>query len=343
MARRTRSLHWHTQNFLRDPALARALVNRAELTWAYLAYEICAGSGTITEALADRCRAVIANEIDAVLCEALRSRLAGRSAVQIRCGDFLEEQLPRERYKVFANPPFEITSAVIAKLAGAVRPPDDAWIVVQREAAARYCGVPDETLVGLLLKPFFATSVIHRFRRDDFVPPPRVETVMLRLHKRGPPLVRREDAQAYRDLVVAAFTAWKPTVGAALVQRFGRRAARRLIDGAELDPTRPPSAVPFDAWLALFGAFTRMPGALRRRVAGAEARLRRQQAHLQKEHRSRAPRDALGPALARGRRGPTPRLRLPVSTSGREAGGGSREMADVVVRRAVLPAVPEHA
>jgi len=113
---------------------------------------------------------------------------------------------------------------------------DDTFLVVQREAAERHCGVPSETLAGLLLKPWFAPSIVHRFHRDDFTPKPSVEVVMLRLRKRGPPLVASEDAQAYRDLVVSGFTAWRPTIGDALAQPFGQRAARRLLDTAALDP-----------------------------------------------------------------------------------------------------------
>ena len=296
MARRSRPAKWHTQNFLRDPALASMLIDRAGLTEADLVYEIGAGTGTITAALADRCRAVIASEINGQLCARLRVRFVGRPAVHIRCGDFLAEPLPAEPYKVFANPPFDITSEIIAKLVGADRPPEDTFLVVQREAAARYCGVPDETLVGLLLKPFFAPSVVHHFHRDDFVPAPSVEVVMLRLRKRGPPLVAPEDAQAYRDLVVSGFTAWRPTIGDALAAPFGRRAARRLLDTSALDSTLRPAQVPFDAWLGLFAAFVRVPEALRDRIGGAETRLRRQQSHLRKEHRSRTPRDDLGSA-----------------------------------------------
>ncbi len=142
MARRTRSAHWHTQNFLRDPALARTLVTRAGLKGTDLVYELGAGTGTITAALADRCRAVIANEIDGPLCAALRSRFAESPHVQVHCGDFRSERLPSEPYKVFANPPFDITSDIIAKLVRATTQPEDIFLVVQREAAARYRGMP---------------------------------------------------------------------------------------------------------------------------------------------------------------------------------------------------------
>lgn len=295
MARRTRSAHWHTQNFLRVPALARALVDRAGLTGDDLVYEIGAGTGTITAALADRCRAVVASEVDDRLCDRLRIRFAARRHVQVRSGDFLAVPLPREPYKVFANPPFDITSAIVARLVGADQPPTDTFLVVQREAAARYCGTPVESLAALLLKPFFAPSVVHRFERTDFVPVPTVEVVLLRLRKRGPPLVTLNDAQAYRDLVVAGLTAWRPTIGAALGRSFGARVAHRLLDAADLDPALRPTQVPFDAWLRLFAAFRLMPEALRVRIAGGDARLRRQQSRLRKDRRSRAPRDALEP------------------------------------------------
>ena len=319
MARRTRPARWHTQNFLRDPALARRLVDRAGLSDTDLVYEIGAGTGTITAALADRCRAVIANEIDELLCDALRSRFAGHRNVEVRCGDFLLESLPTQTYKVFANPPFDSTAQIIATLLGADRPPDDMFLVVQREAAERFRGVPDETLVALLLKPFFAPSIVHHFHRDDFAPTPSVEVVMLRLRKRGPPLVMPEDAQPYRDLVVAGFTAWRPTIGSALARSFGPRAAHRLLAAAGLDAALRPTQVHFQGWLRLSAELAGMPEPLRSRVAGAEARLRREQAHLRKEHRSRAPRDALGSQTrhAAGRRSARAAdLRSPAMLSG---------------------------
>jgi 23S rRNA (adenine-N6)-dimethyltransferase len=296
MARRTRPAKWHTQNFLRDAELARTLVAQAGLGATDLVYEIGAGTGTITAALADSCRAVIANEIDARLCESLRVRFAGRPNVQVRCGDFRSDTLPSEPYKVFANPPFDIISEIIGKVTRTEPQPVDTYLVVQREAAERYRGAPDETLVSLLLKPFFAPSVVHHFERDDFAPKPGVDVVMLRLRKRGPPLVDPERAQAYRDLVVSGFTAWKPTVGAALARRFGSGVARRLLTEISLDPALKPTLLSFDSWLDLYAAFERMPDVLRSRVGGAEARLRRQQAHLRKQHRSRAPRDDVGPS-----------------------------------------------
>jgi 16S rRNA A1518/A1519 N6-dimethyltransferase RsmA/KsgA/DIM1 with predicted DNA glycosylase/AP lyase activity len=70
-----------------------------------------------------------------------------------------------------------------------------------------------ESLRAVLLKPWFNVEIMHQFRRKDFVPEPRVEVVMLRLHKRGPPLVSRKNRQLFRDFVVYGFTSWKPNMG----------------------------------------------------------------------------------------------------------------------------------
>ncbi|MEK7284514.1 MAG: rRNA adenine N(6)-methyltransferase family protein, partial [Chloroflexota bacterium] len=234
MARRAHPTLWRTHNFLRRPDLVDQLLDRSRIGRHDVVYEIGAGTGTITDRLAARCHRVLAIEKDPSLCETLRRRFADRPSVDVRCADFLEHPLPRARYKVFANPPFDITTATVTKLVSAAVPPEDAFLAVQREAADRYLGRPSETLYALLLKPWFAPSIVHRFRRSDFTPAPGVDVVMLRLRKRGPPLVAAEHAQLYRDFVVACFTAWQPSVGAALARAIGAQPADAVMRAAHV-------------------------------------------------------------------------------------------------------------
>lgn len=186
-----------------------------------------------------------------------------------------------------------MVTAVVTKLTEARNPPADTFIAVQREAADRYRGQPAETLYALLLKPWFAPSVVHRFRPEDFRPRPGVDVVMLRLRKRGPPLVPASERTLYRDFIVACFTSRRPTVAAALARTLGPRAAAALARRASIDLARRPSRLPFSTWLSLFRSFAGSPKAIQGRVAGAERRLRDQQAGLRKRHRTRVPRDDL--------------------------------------------------
>ena len=208
-------------------------------------------------------------------------------AVAIFATDFLEFPLPSSRYKVFANIPFAITTAIVSKLTTGVSPPDDAWLVMQREAAQRFLGEPGGTLVSALLHPWFASQIRHTFRRSDFVPQPGVDVVLLNLARRPQPLITGEREEAFRDLVTFAYTAWQPTVLAALATVLRKADCTRIEHGAELDLRRPPSSLAGDEWVALAlvtqACLPQLPAAVR----GAAARLERQQANLQPRPRSR--------------------------------------------------------
>ncbi len=180
-----RSIHY-AQNFLKSQSLVERLLDRCDIGPNDVVYEIGPGKGIITECLAQRCRKVVAIEKDPVFAHALRSRFSGTASIQIHEGDFLEYRLPRSPYKVFANIPFNITSAIVSRLTTAPVPPDDTYLIMQKEAAEKFLGEPYESLYSLLLKPCFALEILHRFQRNDFAPGPRVDVVMLRLSKRGP-------------------------------------------------------------------------------------------------------------------------------------------------------------
>ena len=280
-----------SQNFLRSPALAKSLLDGCDLRPDDVVYEIGPGKGILTEQLALRCRQVVAVEKDPRLADLLRLRFAATSQVTIHRGDFLDYLLPHGPYKVVANIPFNITAAIVNTLVSAECPPEDAYLTMQREAAGALLGDPHESLRSVLLKPWYDLEIVHRFRRTDFIPAPRIDVVMLRLRKRGPPLVRNADRQCFRDLVVYLFTTRRAASGSALKDVFSRRQLRRVCGdlGCEMDALPPPTAIPFAHWLRLFAYFkTIRDNRALRLIAGSEERLLRQQRRLHRVHRTRA-------------------------------------------------------
>lgn len=284
---------WRTQNFLRDPRLVEELVAHARLQERDVVYDLGAGTGNLTATLARRAGRVIAIEKDPRLVAVLRRRFAKTPNVVVREADILHHRLPLADYVVVANLPFEITADVLRLLTSAPRPPRDAYLVMQTKAAGRFMGRPRATLAALLIAPWFSLRVLRRFERADFLPPPSVDAVFVRLHKRGPPLVPSRHAQLYRDFMSASFSTRSRTAFGALERHLGAPAARHLFRSAHVDATTPPSRIPVESWLLLYRAFARAPIAVRHRVAGAAASLARTQGRLQKEHRTRAPRDGL--------------------------------------------------
>jgi len=280
----------YSQNFLRNPRLVDRLLDRSGIAADDLVIEIGPGRGVITERLAARCRQVLAVEKDPRLVEELRQRFAEATNVALFASDFLGFPLPLTTYKVFANIPFNITAAIVGKLTSGSSPPVDAYLGVQREAAERFLGTPRETLVAVLLKPWFEPAIVHCFQPSDFTPAPAVEVVLLRLRRREAPLVAPGDAALYGDLAAYAFTAWQPTVAGALTRILPRRTVIEIERTASVPLDRPPSAVPFTAWPTLASAFQAVAGERVAAVRGVRDRLELRQAGLHKVHRTRSPR-----------------------------------------------------
>jgi len=287
------SIHHHTshlyaQNFLRDARLVDHLLDDATIGRNDLVVEIGPGTGIITERLAMRCRQVVAIERDPALVRRLRRRFGAAPRVTVHEGDFLAFLLPRTPYKVFANIPFNVTAAIVARLTAAPYAPDDAYLVVQREAAERFQGRPQGTLAAALLWPWFDLTVTYRFNRRDFRPPPGVETVMLRLRKRGPPLIENKEAQPYRDFVTHCFTAWRPGLRHVFTRRQLGDVSRRLGLDRRANAELTPATIPVEHWPELYAYFMSVAAAhTRQLVAGSDDRLRAEQVSLQRVHRTR--------------------------------------------------------
>ena len=217
--------------------------------------EIGPGRGVLTAELALRCRQLIAVELDERLCQELRVRFGGDEHVSIVQADFLRFSPPRSTaYKVVGNIPYNRTAAIVRRLADGSPPPEDAYLVVQREAAERFAGRPfaPETLASLLLKPRWQVEIVRRLRRTDFEPPPRVDSVVLWLARRTRPLVEQSAASGYQAFVEACFGRSGQTVGRCLRSAFTRHQIRRLSRDLGFDPSAPPSGLSFDQWLGLF-------------------------------------------------------------------------------------------
>src|SRR5260221_3939412 len=141
----------------------------------------------MTRALLHAGARVIAVERDANLAAKLRRRFAGRAIEVVE--DDLNKTVFVAPFKVVANVPFGETAAVMRNLFFASPHPDDAQLLMQREAAEKYAGARRMTAVSLMLAPWFGMSIARRVPRDEFVPRPNVDVVVLRIAKRGSPIL----------------------------------------------------------------------------------------------------------------------------------------------------------
>src|SRR2546430_14240498 len=99
MAAHNESTLWRTQNFLRDRRLVERLVSRAKIGPTDVVYDLGAGGGMLTDALARRAGPAIGIEKDAALVAGLRARFRGRAKDVISHAGLLAHPFPHTEYQ----------------------------------------------------------------------------------------------------------------------------------------------------------------------------------------------------------------------------------------------------
>ncbi len=175
-----------SQHFLRGPKLAGFLIGHSNIKKRDIVLDIGAGSGVITAALARRCQKVIAIEPDHETAEKLRKNVSKYENVIVVEQDFMNFELPDGDYKIFANPPFHLSSAILHKLDEAENPPKAIYLILQKQFALKLLN-NDRHYTSQLGKQLFVhyePRIRLPLKPEYFTPPPAVPTVLLELKRR---------------------------------------------------------------------------------------------------------------------------------------------------------------
>lgn len=203
--------HTSSQNFLRKPQLVKTLIGHSNLKKTDIVYDIGAGSGIISDALAKRVAQVVAIERDARLSDTLRTNLSHHTNVKILQADALTFTLPDHDYKVFANIPFHLSSPIVRRLTETSTPPSAICLIVQKQFGQKLL-IGEHSFTGQLgasIAPQFTARIRYKLQRTDFWPHPAVDTVFIELLLRQDPLINPQDMGGYREFVELCFSRQK--------------------------------------------------------------------------------------------------------------------------------------
>lgn len=280
----------HSQNYIKSKNLVRSLVERSGIRKKDYVIEIGPGKGTITDVLADYADRVTAVEYDAALYERLTAKRC-RENVEYVKGDFLQYALPlKGSYKVFSNIPFQITADIMRKLTECANPPEEMFLILQKEAAKKYCGIPHQKQEGLraaLLKARYEVGIVCALERSDFYPVPGVDIVLLHVKKKkNPP--DEESFAMYRDLVSYFYACGKGnTAGERLLALFSKEQVKRLARKYRIGLSTSYTMITAGQWAGIsrYAAVGLSPEK-KAKIKGAYGALVRQQRQLKKQNRT---------------------------------------------------------
>jgi 16S rRNA (adenine1518-N6/adenine1519-N6)-dimethyltransferase len=254
------------QHFLTDRSVLRSIIEAADLTTEDSVIEVGPGLGILTQELARVAGGVCAVEIDRGLASSLQKQLTEQSGIQIVVGDILRipvEQLIERLggvpdYKVVANLPYNITTAVIHHFLGAKQKPKSMVVMVQREVAESMLSKPgDMSLLAVTVQYYAVPSRIRRVPAGAFYPPPKVSSMIMKLQLREQPAVDVENAERFFKLVKSGFSARRKQLHNSIAQGLGiaTPCALSAIDMAGIDPRRRAETLSLGEWASLYRQF----------------------------------------------------------------------------------------
>lgn len=253
------------QNFLIDRELRDAIAEAAATIGSDEVLEVGAGVGTLTLALAPRCRRLVAVELDRRLIPPLNDVMLGHENVELVQADILRFDIagafPNGGQVVAGNIPYHLTGALIRKLLDHAPRPKRLSLVVQKEVADRWTATTGASLATVAVQVFAQAKKFFVIPASSFVPMPRVDSALVTLDVREKPAVDVDDMDRFFRLVEAVFQFRRKQLGGAVGRVAGlssSEAGQRLSD-LGIDAARRPQTLTLPEWEAIYGAFKLVP------------------------------------------------------------------------------------
>ena len=210
------------QNFLIDPRVCPRMAAESGAAECAGAIEVGPGLGVLTYELAQVAKKVVAIELDQRLFPVLGETLADCPNVELVQGDVLkldlhaliQEKFGGQEVCVCANLPYYITSPVIMGVLEGGLPLKSITVMVQKEAAERICAQPGQRACGAVSVSVHYHSqpqVLFGVSRGSFLPPPNVDSAVIRLDLRREPPVQVADEGWFFRVSRAAFAQRRKT------------------------------------------------------------------------------------------------------------------------------------
>ena len=242
------------QNFVIDPNTIRKMVARAGIGPSDEVLEVGPGAGSLTLELARVAKRVIAVELDGGLVAVSRETLAGVGNVELVHADAMRMNVAALGVnRLVANLPYSIAAALVIKVLEEAPCVQELTVMAQKEVGERLVASPGSKAYGLasVIVAYFARAyVAMRVSRRAFFPMPNVDSVVVRVVRRGDaPDIERS---VLFDVVRAAFMQRRKTLRNSLAPVAGSAVdAERALAAAGIDPGTRPERIGLEQFAAV--------------------------------------------------------------------------------------------
>lgn len=238
------------QNFLTSQSILEEIAQAAEIEDRGV-LEIGPGFGVLTNELCKIANKVVALEIDERLIPILADTMSeynnlkviNKDCLKIDMQALIEEEFRGEKISIAANLPYYITTPIITSLIESKLPINNMVVMVQKEVADRIQAKPstkDYGALSILCQYYTDPRIVTIVPAGLFVPPPKVDSAVLKMHFLDEPRVKVEDEAMFFRTVKAAFSQRRKTLLNCLASNFafGKERLSEIMTSVGIDPKR---------------------------------------------------------------------------------------------------------
>ena len=220
------------QNFLINPTVCPRMAENCGADENTGVIEIGAGIGVLTAELAKRAKKVVSIELDTRLLPVLEETLSDFDNIEVVNADVMKTDLHaliKEKFQgmdvvVCANLPYYITSPIITMLLEEKLPIKAITVMIQKEAADRLStpvGSRDSGAITVCTNYYAEVKHLFNVSRGSFMPPPNVDSTVIKLEIRPEPAVKVSDEKKFFRMVKAAFAQRRKTAVNSIASGMG--------------------------------------------------------------------------------------------------------------------------
>ena len=246
------------QNFMHDPQALDKIVACADLSTGDSVVEVGAGTGALTQKLAEQVREVYAIEVDNRLQRILEERFDEVSNVYLIFNDILKTDIRalvgNQDFIVVANVPYYISSAILWHFLESDHPPLRMVLTMQYEVAERIIA-QDGTmnLLSIALQFYGDPRIVGKLSPAVFWPRPNIYSAIVHIETHASVPVQVPSAAAFFRVVRAGFSMKRKQLKNALSGglHIKAKSASELLRAANIDPQRRAETLTLQEWARL--------------------------------------------------------------------------------------------
>jgi 16S rRNA (adenine1518-N6/adenine1519-N6)-dimethyltransferase len=246
------------QNLLTDKNQIRKIMTSISLSFNDTILEVGPGLGAVTLEMAKVAKNIVCIEKDQEMVSVLNRKLKEENIrnVEIINADILKLfdndklNVKVKKYKIVANIPYYLTSALIRNLLEIKNSPTDIFLMIQKEVGQRICARPGNmSILSIAVQYYAVPKILFTVPKGSFFPSPKIDSVFIRITPKG---VKKNDE--YFKLIKAGFAhPRKQLIGNLFNQlKINREVTKKWLEDSNLKPGERAEVLSISQWESLF-------------------------------------------------------------------------------------------